>query len=310
MKNLDLILAAVLLAMTLVIIVLSFVPAYVASAARALSRSAGLALPDELAPRIRARVARRIRAVAAGASASIVISVALLATGLLQPSQRIGDVWLVLGAYFAGMAVGAAINATTDRPTTDENGPRLARSGAVSLADYVSPLERIGARVMVGLAALVLVVSLLATGLGPARVTSGFAILALALASLVLFEIAGRRIVDRPQPVGSPTELAWDDALRAGSIRELVTAPLVVGAWGTMFVGADQLFSSQIINGLWAVAGLALAGGYCAVAIYSVVSRPQQYYLRRLWPEVAAAGLALAAAPGTAQVDSLDSNAR
>ena len=104
-----------------------------------------------------------------------------------------------------------------------------------------------------------------------------------------------RRILDRAQPAASPEALAWDDAIRAMTVREIVTAPLSLGVWGSLAIGISLTDSfnegNQWPAGLIAVNILVLviAAGILAAAIYSIATKPQQHYLRRLWPDVAAA---------------------
>ncbi len=50
-------------------------------------------------------------------------------------------------------------------------------------------------------------------------------------ALVVAAEIVGRRLLDLPQYATSTLELAWDDALRARTLRDLGSVPLLVGTY-------------------------------------------------------------------------------
>lgn len=55
------------------------------------------------------------------------------------------------------------------------------------------------------------------------------AILAAALVVLVAGVLLARRITSRPQPAASSRALAWDDALRARTLRDVISAVTLVG---------------------------------------------------------------------------------
>lgn len=76
-------------------------------------------------------------------------------------------------------------------------------------------------------------------------------------------------------------ELAWDDALRASALRDIVITLIALA--------------------------VLLASGF-AIALFSLSGRPQQHYLRRLSPDVAATGPAQAQL--TAQANMPGSTAR
>jgi hypothetical protein len=168
----------------------------------------------------------------------------------------------------------------------------------VTVADYLAPIERQGARATTLGSVLTLIATLVTlawTEFPPAAIAATIAAAALTLlsvASLVLLEVFGRRIVERPQPAGSPAELAWDDALRSVALRDLVTAPIAVGLYGVT-LGIVALANALPIS---AVAAAVLSGvAMCTFAavvlalVVSITNKPQQHYLRRLWPEVAGA---------------------
>lgn len=290
-----------LLGSAVVLVALTFAPRARAASVARLGRSVGLAVPEGHEATLAARAARRTRATAIGAAIGTAVVVLALVTGVIpasDPDSDVSDIWLLLGGWFVGLAVGAMVNALTDKPTV-VIGERFARASAVDLRDYLAPIDRVGARtsVAVGVLALGGASLLVASGfIRPiAALTVSAIVVGLGVASLVLFEIASRRILERPQPAGSPTELAWDDAMRAQHVRDMATAPISLGLWGALVVLLtllDQYIpmtgAGGLLFGLLMVAVAALLALALAAAVFSIATKPQQHYLRRLWPTVAA----------------------
>jgi hypothetical protein len=263
--------------------------------ARYFSRSVGLAIPDGMERLLIPRIVRSVRASSLGAAVG---EGATIGAAVLIPDQGRPELWLILGGYLSGGGIGAAIAALMPPRTLGADERRFARSAEVTLRDYLSPWERIGGRVVVILAAVAFVLGPVAdpfglwTGLPTGqRVVYGVMAM-LAILTLALFELGARRILERGQPAGSSAELAWDDALRAFALRSLVTAPLCVGLWTVILIGATLLDAASAApprTPLWwaAEVGVLLAlVALVAVVIAAIASRPQRYYLRRLWPEV------------------------
>lgn len=174
-------------------------------------------------------------------------------------------------------------------------GPRIARSREVTLRDYVMPLELAGARVLIGIAAVAAVTVVVLLRGNPRETTivaSVVTVTLLAIAALVVFEVAGPAIIARPSPALDPTSLAWEDALRAETLRTLVTAPLtfggvslmlaVVGAFGVVPPGPVSIVAGAVVPFLVLVTGI-------VIAVAAAAQLPQRHFLRVLWPETAAA---------------------
>jgi hypothetical protein len=100
---------------------------------------------------------------------------------------------------------------------------------------------------------------------------------------VVAAEIVGRRLLDLPQYATSTLELAWDDALRARTLRDLVSVPLLVGTYLPMVA----------LLGAWLTPGgqAAFSVGWSSVMLAPLVvgvavaqvRRPERHYRRRLW---------------------------
>lgn len=251
----------------------------------------GLQVPDSLKHQLASRNANRTRAASVGALAGTAVVIAAILAGIVPTSDdSAGDLWMLLGGTVTGLAIGATIAALSTKPVIPE-GERYARSGAVGLDDYLAPVDLVGARIASAVSAAILVLAgvLLTTAvipLAPALIV-GAIVIAIGLAGLVMFEIVARRILDRALPVGSPAELAWNDALRARSMRDSASVPLCLGVWGSLAV----LLAIGATSSLTVVAGIAAVVVFIAIlaaAAISIATRPQQHFLRRLWPDVAA----------------------
>lgn len=285
--------AAAALAM-IVIVACTFSPGYRRSRAERMSASVGLALTESVRPEVERAIAIRIRAAGIGAVLGIGLGVAIAA---VNPASGLGP-WTFVAGMFLGLAAGNAVGALIARPRPAASGVRIARSRDVGLRDYVMPIELDGSRVTVGIAAATaIIVAILLAG-NPRETTSLVTVLvttALAIAALVVLEVAGRALVARPSPAEDPTRLAWEDALRADTLRNLVTPTLtfamiavvmsVVGVFGA-------LPPSPVSVVLGAVVPLVLLAAAIVIGVVAIVSAPQRHYLRRLWPETAAAGSA------------------
>lgn len=293
--------------------ILVLIPAFRRYAVVQTGNSVGLAVPPHLEPALRRRFVGRLTASLLGATLGLAVAVVALQSGLVPSAEStdVAEFWLVFGGFFTGASVAVAIYALAAKPARPE-GERYARSGAVDLRDYLAPVDRLGAR---GAVALGVVTLLAATAVSAAGLTSSNAALSVGglivvagVVALALSEFASRRILERPQPAGSPSELAWDDALRAQSLREIVTAPLCLGSWGalaalfTLVDATDAVGFGGIVTFWVGAAGLALVFiALLVAAAMSIATKPQQHYLRRLWPDVAAAASAQTEAGVAAQ---------
>ena len=262
----------------------TFVPVYARWRAYQQSAYLHIELPARLERAVGSRLVARERGAIIGALAVGGAAVLGFATGAFGDSEPGLTTLFIVGAVFAGVGIGTAIAALTGKKEVPSDRPRVARSGAATVADYIAPIERIGARV-----AVVIVVSV-AVGLavagsstdGPLFSVAFFA--AAAVTTLALFEIASRRIVGASQPAGSTAELVWDDAIRASVVRDLVTAPIALAVYGTI-IGVFGLADTGA--GAAAYVGIgAVVAGLVVTLVASAISRPRRYFLRRLWPEL------------------------
>jgi hypothetical protein len=258
----------------------SYRPGQRAQRAQAFASSVGLTLTDALRDVVTDRIALRHRGGAAGLVVGIAATAFILGTDP-NSSDYFATPFLLIGGGFAGAAIGVAIAATRASAPLDPDAVKFARSSAVSLSDYVAPLERTGARLVVALGVVTLAAAI-ATGAKVSAVL--IALAALGVASQLVFEIVGRRIVDRAQPSSSPADLTWDDAVRSSVLRDMVTAPIILGA-DTVVVAGGALIEHSLAGADAAKIVLVIACFVAAAALATaaIVTRPQRYFLTRLW---------------------------
>jgi len=249
----------------------------------------GLAIPPENEAAVGARLGlrERINAVGCylGAAAGWIIG---LPRDTIDPSPQF---LFALAGGLAGVAVAIAATSRLLATSASPDRPLFARSTSVSLRDYSSGFERNGTRVVVALSVVALAALLVVATTADASLrsfsTPAMIFVAAAVASLALFEVRGRQIVARGQRASSESELAFDDALRAREMTDLVVPALVFGIYGTTFAVVDIIIvltsfppDSVLRPILLAVIAIAIVCGFIAKAI-----QPQQHYLRALWPK-------------------------
>ncbi len=164
--------------------------------------------------------------------------------------------------------------------------------------------ERYGLRyTAVGAAAVTLTalaVLLPAGGLVPEAeptVIASLALLAIGIAAVIGWELVARRIA-RTRPVsGDVQALAWSDALRSLTLRDMVAFPLATCLYGPLTlllatnIGAlDSMTRSLVgvaLSGIVVVAAIVAATLAIVQANPTSGRSPAQHYQRRLWPEIA-----------------------
>lgn len=238
------------------------------------------------------RLVRRERAGAAGG----LVGVWAVVGGLLVSADEVrgpyGPFLVALG-YFAGhaLAQGAVAWRESARRSPDQR-PRIARAYAPGQTDYVPRHERYGAWVVSALTAGGAAVALV---LAPADVPRPLLVAGLVLppAFVLAHELLARRLLDRPQVAADLTELAWDDVLRARTLRDMVTVPLYVGF--VLLIAIPSLVGDALEGGwpanpaVGVVSGLVivlLLGGLVMAAV-STGLQPHRHVRRRLWPHPA-----------------------
>lgn len=265
------------------------------AAAHRFARSVDLHLPSTLVPVIGRRLAvREVAGVGAGLLLGW-IGIAVLAGTAGTGTRNVLLVVVVLN-YLLGHAAGYGAIAWREatRPVAAD-GPRVARATVAVQADYVAPLERIGARWIAAASALVAVGVVLADRSGwlvlqplPGAWVGVAVVLPAAL--VLAYELVAARLLREPQPARSTLELAWDDAMRARTLRDMLTVPMLVGAYAPVALLAvigDRIDGSwprslafEVVHG----AIFLIVLGLGALALASLAVRPHRHFRARLWP--------------------------
>ncbi|GAA3892136.1 hypothetical protein GCM10022381_37320 [Leifsonia kafniensis] len=221
--------------------VVVFVSTWHPSVQRMLTRrsqhAVGLPLPASLTDIVRLRQVRRVRAFIIGGLAGLLISTAFV---WFVGADRSSPALLMLLCGFAVCgALGTSIAALVGEATRSNEGVRVAHLSRRQLSDYVPRWERVLVWTAVALSTALVVLLALLTAFADLRLSvfpESFSVAALltclAVLALGAFELGGRLIIGRRQATESELELAWDDSLRSGAIRDLLTAAFLLGAAG------------------------------------------------------------------------------
>lgn len=290
------VLATILLAAALILI--SIIASLIAmsqrkTAAARFGKRFGLEVPDGLEPTIRAGLeARRI-----GSPIGTVITVTIAAVLLLlNPGLNLLAVWWCLFcAYLVGVTLGSTIAILIAEQRRDRGVVRIARPNAVTVKDYVSPFQSAFARFAVIVAVLAFGWDCwLAASVSPhyLSVVSGI-IAALGLATLVAYEIIARRLVAKGALAGTPLELAWDDGLRSYALTNLNGTTALVPlysliAYDTLLLNTTGLVSNPFFAVFTGLFPIVATVGIFTVVVVMTRFHTRQYFLRRLWPALAA----------------------
>jgi hypothetical protein len=278
------------------LVVISLVASFVALSGRrtAVARFArlfGLDVPDDLESTIRAGIlARRIGAPIGNAITVAITTVLLLGT---QGISLLATWWCLFGAYLVGTSLGATTAILIAEQRRDRTIIRVARTTAVSVSDYVSPVQTVFVRSFVALAVLVFAVDCwLAVSVSPRylSVVSGI-IAGLALVTLIVYEVVSRRLISRGASAGTPLELAWDDGLRSyaltnlsGTVGLLPLYSLI--AYDTLLLNTTGISSSSVFSVFTGLLPITATFGIFALIVIMTRTRSRQHFLRRLWPEL------------------------
>ncbi|MET4001677.1 MULTISPECIES: hypothetical protein [Arthrobacter] len=242
-----------------------------------------------------------------GLAGTLVAATVLLLTP--TPGPIFGFSWLVvLPAFIIGMSTFDVALALRDSLFTKrEDSPRMARAAAVDAADYMSPWRRATAPLLLALA-VALDVTVLAMG-AAGKVNGGAFLQSMALPFLVLAlvvatgsKLVSQRMLQQPQPVSDPLELAWDDALRADTFRKLgqLSAGLAWLALAAAGLGLAEAIDPSHTSSLWSPYGeLAISWGFIAIVMFFGYGGAYNYFRHRLWTNTAFAATTQGPAPST-----------
>ena len=180
-------------------------------------------------------------------------------------------------AFWAVVQLGRGLGALTVQTVDDHGGqrPRAAHLASPSLFDFVTPVEVWWTRTSA--LAAVAVVAYTAVGGNAAQRGAALALLAACVTGWALIELAVLFVV-RSRPEASDVQsLAFDDALRAESLRALLFAaasPLIAVSMAGDGIGLPSRASNLLVA--------AFAAGLVPLA-WAGSQRAKQRFRRRLW---------------------------
>jgi hypothetical protein len=255
-----------------------------------MSHQVDLPVPDHLEDELLRHIARRGRAWAIGTVAAVL---ALIIPLLLAPDFTTPVIVVALTVIVAGGAAASVGTALVDRRRSTFGTPTVARLSGPDVHDLV-PLRPAIATAIFALAALVVSG---ATVVNPSTPVGGFtdltvAALALAVGSLlgVIGWCVAARAIARSRPItGDATTLAWSDALRAESIRDLLVLPFL-SAFMSLQLGVPALTKLVDPDNPAVTQTAAAVSVYGSLAIVVMMGlfwfdrRSAQHFKHRLWP--------------------------
>ena len=243
------------------------------------------------------RIRRRERVVLAGGALGLLASAG---AAFVLPGHLDDPIlpMVIFALTCSGATLGAA-TASAASALRSTDAQRVARLTTPTRSDYVPGPERWGARFAPAAAVISVSAAAIASSLGLLGeprlsltwlVGSIGGVLAIAsLVALALTEAISGRIVATAQPAHSPSELATDDAFKAMALRDVTMMPIFLGFSATILIFLD-VGSRPDVQGVGlpsAIIGfvllMAIFGAAIALVTWSLVTRPQQFYRRRLW---------------------------
>lgn len=265
------------------------------------ARRMDLALTRYVKPRVVRKITTYERAAVAGgvcgAAIGLIAGIAL-PVHILPNDGTITPLLVVIGLGL-GMMI-STVAAATVSTLRAEPERRIARMTVPAVADYVPALERCFAPLALCCAGLALAGGVIALGTGvvpsddlnPGQLLySVGAILGyLGLATYVACLLLARKVLAAGQPATAQQELAWDDALRANSLRGLYRLPSVLAgvAVPVIFVqvaAARSVNQADTLNFIGGAALIVFVVAALGLIVADVSTHPSRHYRRRLWQD-------------------------
>ncbi|GGL69078.1 hypothetical protein GCM10011575_29640 [Microlunatus endophyticus] len=262
------------------------------------ARKVNLAITDDVRPLVvrRITIVERFTLIggAVGGLLGLVLSVVLRAAGATD--------WAASFAILLGLAIGisfAPVGSVVLTTLGIAAGPRVARMTTPAVTDYVPRLELRAVPIALGCAGLAIAGGMVALGTGVLQghrldavgvlVSPGAILAYVAALGYAAALILVRVVLNSGQPAGSTQELAWDDAMRASSLRSLIHTPLAIAAASVVVTFLDvgsRTINQPVLIGTIGVAALVIfVVAMITVAVTDAASRPGQHYWRRLWQD-------------------------
>ncbi len=198
----------------------------------------GLPLPEHLMLPVAERIRRRQRGMASGGTIGIVVATLIYIIFFDNDDGAVG--FLVLFVAAMGTALGGAWAIISHRPTEHIHRPVVARVRSVQFSDYLTRGERFGlwvvpATLVAGAAAGIVILLQLPEDQRSGAFVTASTVTVLALLAWAMSMYALRKVLDAPARSETDLELAWDDAERADSLRQVANLIIVVAAAALLF---------------------------------------------------------------------------
>lgn len=248
-----------------------------------LDPSVQAAVTSRIIVRERARVIGNVAGLALGVGAFFLLptpSRDLLTTHLVVPLLLFAVVATHFGLTVADFIAAGVLSL---RHTA---GARVARANSPRLSDYVPRAEIwIAVLAFIGITTAVIIYF----AFGRANVSDvllpfawgGLTYAGLSIGLAVIGLTTVPRILRTPQPAGSAIELAWDDALRADTLRDLVRRPTSGVPIALMTLGVVMLPPNFFSFSTVALTGFVVLGA----STITDLTNSEQHYWRRLWKD-------------------------
>lgn len=224
-----------------------------------LPRKHGLPLPQGLRGAVLARVNPRERTALKGGWIGLGVgAVTGLGVQVASRSDAFSGVFVMLGAGL-GMSLGSYVGVRRTALTLLPDAPRVARSRATGLEDYVTAAERWAVRLVPVTVGITVAAMWAIWALAPVKPAGG--VLGPVLGTLVAVAVIGvwalltrarAGLVDAPQHAHDDLELAWDDALRSAAIRDVQDTGISLGmltTFGLLVMTVSWLIQPDVRTG-------------------------------------------------------------
>lgn len=265
-------------------------------------RKAGLPLPPALRDSVLRRITSHERMTVAGGLLGVALGA--LGSGLLPSSWEGAGGVVVLASGGFGAASGGVLAVLTGLPQASTNSPRVARSTAIELADYLPRGWLASARsapfiaLLAGLIGFGLLWFLPRSAWLPGWLPVVPILVVLAVVATLTVWLVSCRVLESGQEAASDLGLTWDDLVRAQALRSLwgnviALATFSIAASFAMVgdtvsrssarAGAEQ--STSVLGAVALVLACLLLLGLLPVARDWMGGTTLRHVLNRLWPD-------------------------
>lgn len=263
------------------------------------ARKVDLRVTEELHPIIVERIKGFEKATLVGAVAGGALSGGLfviIQTFAGRESWTQATPLMIIVGIALGMAYGPTLH-SAHRTIQNRSEVRVARTHVPTLEDYVPRIERVAGPLCVGLAVAALIIGpwlfhvrLLESksfNLADFLLSPGAVLAVIALIVWLVGLRISAGVLNTGQPAETTQELAWDDALRAVTLRSITQIPFFLGGLAAFLLLFEVIRESEppstLMAGLGAVILFGLVGLFITGITMYFSRSPARYFRSRLW---------------------------